>query len=269
MSPSRSSKSESSFCERITVRDYLVPLRNMDPVHMLPVSGHLPFAPDRVSIRAVGDGLRVGRGSVGFFLSDRAVNQVRPLKWVVHLKLTLISHRGEDRRVLSSRSQRLGRVIIGQDLRQLTFQVPDRLSFYRVDISFRRFDGALLGSYGQYFRVVHPFERARLALDRPNTFPGGILFGRVENLGTAPLTPESEARIERRQGQEWIQVASVVAEGLKPEVRERVEGGRSGPCFSVEIPADFATGRYRLIDEIRNRFPGPRVSVLSAAFDVS
>src|SRR3954452_23105136 len=70
-----------------TIHDYIQPLRRMRPVREVPSSEKLPFGPERMQLAPMDEGLQVGAGSVGFFLSDEAIEQRRHLNWVVETQL--------------------------------------------------------------------------------------------------------------------------------------------------------------------------------------
>jgi hypothetical protein len=256
-----------SSCQALA-RDYPKRAHKMNPINRIPRSGHLPFAPAAISIRAVGDGLRVGEGPVGFILSDEAVDQKRRLGWEVRTTLSLVKPNGAVRRVLAMRHRRFKRLKFDENVLKQVFQVSGQPAFHRVDLEFKTLDGSRLGFYSEYFRTVKPVQKAALVLDRESVKPSETLRATVQNLGTATLLPSSEARIERRDAEGWSRAASVIAENLKPRLRIQVPARKSGPCFVFQVPPEFTPGIYRAIVPVRASIPRQREWQLTKQFEV-
>jgi hypothetical protein len=102
---------EKAFCADTVVRDYNAPFGRMKPLHEVPESGLLPFAPRGVSLKVLDSGLRVGRGSVGFALVDSAVDLKRSLNWRVTAKLVRVDGRGHPSTFLKKGRWHLAQIV--------------------------------------------------------------------------------------------------------------------------------------------------------------
>ncbi len=260
---------DSGFCCGHLAHDYLKRLQGMVPVRHLPPSGRLPFAPKRLSLQILGEGLRVGAGKIGFVFTDSAVNQKRRLGWRIDSRLIRVDGRGHELLSLAERSQKLGNVKI-EEQQGLAFAVKGIPAYYRVDIVFRNNAGQLLGNYSEYFRVVRPRFAVQLAIDGQSFHAGQAIYARLENFGTEPVLPSKLYKFERYEGADWTVDSSISpGVGVKPAIRSVLLGGISGKCLKLDVPADQPPGIYRLSNSVsRSRQPGVQVLV-SGGFQIT
>ena len=255
------------FCEQRVLRDYRSPLRRMPSLPAIPTSGQLPFAPPGMSLVVLDDGLRVGKGLIGFRFFDEAVDVRRRLNWTIESILRPINASGSLRGRPRSKIVHYGAGLV-RDFPGLRFSVSGRPAFYRVDLVFRNRGGAVLGRFGAYFRSVRSQLISRITLSESEVAPGKTLFARVENLGTEAVLPQSSFRIERAEGAGWSEIAGVHVPGIKPSIRTVLFGGLAGPCVSYALPSDLPPGIYRVSNRISGLQDGSR-RTLSARFRVS
>lgn len=265
VAPGDAAADASAFCKQRIVHDYLEPLRQMPQLHEVPSSGHLPFAPARVSVAVLDGGLRVGKGLIGFRFDDEGTGR-RRLGWTVDSSLMRVSRAGDVKATMQSKTVRLGTEIV-DDISGTRFFVSGRPAFYRVDLVIRTGHGRVLGRYGAYFRVAGVRSQSRVALSAEVLAPGQTLFARVENLGTEFILPQSLFRIERAGEAGWTEVATAPIPGLKPRIRSVLFGGEASRCVQYQLPPDFAPGAYRVSDQVSLSRRGSR-EVLSTRFRV-
>src|SRR6476660_8036131 len=82
------------FCQPNPVKDYLAAVKHVAPLHEVPASRKLPFAPRGLLVYAYPESPLVGRGAVGFGIADEAVNWPRHLNWIVSASLSRVSANG-------------------------------------------------------------------------------------------------------------------------------------------------------------------------------
>jgi hypothetical protein len=246
-SPAASAANQ-AFCNQPLARDYLKPLRKMVPIDRAPEGGSLPFGPRALSLYPVGNGLRAGRGVVGFSFADAAGDQLRRVGWMLRASLLEVDRDGEVKRVLASRTRRLQRQIVNR-LGTAKFVVPGKPAFYRVDIVIAQNGGQRLGAYSEYFRALPRTIDIQLALSQQEVSPGQAVYARVENLGTGMVLPSSVAKIEQYDGTDWRPIGSSVAAGLRPSLRPKILGGEIGPCFRFNA-SQLPSGSYRFTEQV-------------------
>jgi hypothetical protein len=265
VAPGDAAADASAFCKQRIVHDYLEPLRQMPRLHEAPSSGHLPFAPERVSVAVLNDGLRVGKGLIGFGFADEAPGR-RRLEWTVESSLMRVSRAGDVKATMQSKTVHLGTEIV-DDIGGTRFFVSGRPAFYRVDLVIRTRHGRVLGRYGAYFRVVGIRSKSRVTLSAEVLAPGQTLFARVENLGTESISPQSVFSVERAEEGGWTEISTAATPGLKPEIRAVLPGGEASRCARYQLPSNLAPGTYRVSNQVSLPRRGSR-EVLSTHFRV-
>lgn len=263
-----STTGDPGFCKVKVAHDYLAPLRQMSPLHHVPASGKLPFGPKGVSIYALGKGLRVGRGAIGFAFSDSAVNYRRRLNWVVRTELASVDSKGRPSSLIAAKVRHIGVRKIAQVTGQ-RFVVASQPAYYRVTIEIRKENGHLLGVYGQYYRVVAPRFEVKSVVNNEAVVPGETVFARIENTGTETVTADSQAEIERFTEGRWEAISSVTALGLKPALKRQVLGGEVGSCFAYKVPLDQGAATYRFSDSVTGSMRNHRKKTVVAQFRVA
>jgi hypothetical protein len=259
-----------TFCTKDLAHDYLEPLRRMPVVRHVPASGTLSFAPRGLSLYVLGGGLRVGKGMIGFAFSDEAIDSPRRLNWVVKSRLTRVNAFGQSRGLLASKTNYLGTQKFDHPAIQ-GFLVAGHPAYYRVDIAIGRRSGAILGRYGEYFRVVRPRFQAQLAISDDLVAPDQVLYARIENIGTEPILPSSRMQVERYDGTAWVDASSVSVPGPRPHVRAVLGGGEAAGCGEYLVPEGQPNGRYRIRSDVsRTLSPESKLQVaLFAEFRIA
>jgi len=262
------------FCGSRAARDYARPLSQMRPIHRIPSSGKLQFAPPGITLEARGGRVVVGGGLVGFGFSDDAVGQVRDLQWDVLLRLVKVNSRGEALVTLESTRRRIGSVR-GAQIQDLLLKVTGTPAFYRIDILFRRIgSGNLLGKYSSYLRVVRPRFSARLLVSAPVVHRGERVSTRLANLGTEPISsisPDWGFAVEHFTGDGWVPAASNPPPQKQKPIGQKLFAGQMDDCVRLRIPSFEEPGRYRFsmaVDRSRRIRPEDRVVAVTAEFEI-
>ncbi|HEU4739954.1 MAG TPA: hypothetical protein VFS54_12865 [Solirubrobacterales bacterium] len=248
----RAQGEDRSFCQQDPTKDYLAGVERAAPLHRIPASRKLPFAPRGVLVYPIGERPLVGPGAVGFGLADEAINWPRHLNWVLSASLVRVSAEGLPLKILARKKQRLGtRRLNGDRNFGPQFPVPGTPAYYRVDISFKTFDGDLLGAYSEYFRVMKPRFDVDMTVSDRLVRPGQVLRARLKNLGTEPVWTESVVTIEKREPAQWVPVDWVWRDGRVVDARVLVPGGQPGHCFTWKVPADMEGGQFAIVQKLR------------------
>jgi hypothetical protein len=247
----------SSFCSGGVVRDFLAPLTQMPKLHSPPATGRVGFGPARLIIRSRPQ-LVVDEREVGYTLA-LGRSQSAHLDWDIVTTLTLIDRHGESVEAKKRVRRHLETVRSGHG-GGVRLPVGPEPAFYRLTSVFRNSSGQKLGGYGFYFRVVVPTERARLVLLEDSVRPSQLVSGRIENLGTRPVSYGTFFAIERFDGAAWT-LAPESPPGPWLAVAFQVLPGAAGKCSIFQVPASMPPGHYRM-----TKSTGPRG--LSAEFDV-
>jgi hypothetical protein len=106
-------------------------------------------------------------------------------------------------------------------------------------------DGALLGRFSEYLRVVRPRVRAELRLNKESFAAGDIVFARVENPGSVGIAYGPELRLEEPDGMgDWRGVPGTPT--AWPGFATLIPGGSAGECEHIRLPSILAAGHYRI-----------------------
>jgi hypothetical protein len=241
--------SASSFCENGRVHDYLRPLEGLPSLTSEPVGQQVPFAPHDLSFGVSGpDTLAIGKQKVGYYLdyTPTATHPTsRDLGWLVTAKLTRINSAG---RMLERVGFKRVRGLRSHRKYILAFELSSEPALYRLEVVFRNSSGKRLGRYGRYLRVLEPQAGPHLTLFQSAYRPGETVAPRLENEGTGWLFYGLGYRIEEFNGSDWVPTS------LGPKAFLLI-GLSSGPgetasCWRFTIPADTASGQYRLLTSI-------------------
>lgn len=249
------------FCKRETVRDYTRSFRRMSPARGLPVAGRLPFAPREMQVSKPSNAILVIGGSLGLVYGldvPSGVSLNRRLKWQVKSQLVEVNARGRRLRVVGHQGFRLSTsdpAVVGEQ--EVSFGLPPKVAFYRVEISFERLDGSILGRYKEYFRIVEPSLHTKLEAARGTVKVGESLAFRVENRGTQSVAFGEEFQVESKSEGRWSRVALPLGPWLMP--RRGLGPGEAGTCQFLAITNELAAGVYRVVKELL-RPEGRRIS---------
>lgn len=262
------------FCAPRVARDFLRPLAKMPPIHRVPDSGRLSFAPRGLTLEARGGSLVVGGGRVGFGFSDEAVGQIRHLDWVVSARLARVNSNGRVVAGLGSKRRRIGS-IPGDAIKDLLFPVRRSPAFYRIDIRFQPAGSTrILGEFANYVRVLPPRFDARLLLSRPVAHPGEVISVRLANFGTetiSSISPDWRFAVQHFNGNEWVLAPGNPPPQKQHAVVQKLPAGRIDKCLDFRVPTDEDAGRYRfkLVVERSLERAANRIVELTAGFEIS
>ena len=259
------------FCEGAVVHDYLMPLKRMPRLHSPPSTGRLGFASERLRLRPL-PSLLVGEGKVGYELTLFERGSPVHLGWDVTATLVQVDWRGRVKEVVT-RSRRHLATVSRRRGGGVRFPVGEAPAVYRLTVVFRTEAGRKLGGYGFYFRVVSPTQNARLSLNTDSYRPGNMVFGRIENFGTASVLYGAPYAIERQEGSAWTEAPE------SPRGPWILIGYITGPGLAAEhcsgfwVPPGMPLGRYRMVKELSfmTRLPiegRPPSTPVAAEFDI-
>lgn len=245
----------SGFCSARIVHDYRLPFRKMRPIHHLPKSGQLPFAPRHTYLEpSSSSGILVSTPPYGTafryqFRSDPGADRTFGLYWIVRMVVYKVNVRGEPTKALYSRQLKLGRLDEATFNHQgIGVRLDPRPGLFRVDLVFETMSGGMiLGKYQQYLRVVARKLRVGLGLNRKAVHSGETLTFRVENFGTEKISYGEEFVVERFNEGAW-QVDPMTPAAWH-RVRYMVGSGLAGKCQHLILPADSA-GQYRIVKRL-------------------
>ena len=151
----------------------------------------------------------MGTGGFGYQFAAEGSGRTFKLNWVVTSQLATVRRNGSIKRVIHRKRKAYGTISDIRDVR-VWFHLPRRSnsSFYLITVQFRR-TGNILGSYGQYLRVVEPTTSFRLKTDRNVVKVGAPLSFRLENFGTRALSSGKAYVVEHYTAQKagrWLLV---------------------------------------------------------------
>ena len=239
-------------------RDYAAPLRAFPPIRNLPPSGTLPFGPAELRITSLSEDVQAGHGIVGFRVAIPISRQRHGLDWTVNFRVTQLSVRGSPKALIAEHRSRLSHAQeVGLIEKKLAVPVPSTPAFYRVDIAIEGANGATLGRYSEYVRVVPRRVKVKLLLRSDVFSPGELLFTRIKNQGTAVVFFElHDLTLEQRVQDGWRLVTlerSPRWGGSGSAVGSFIVGGQAGECSGIHLPSGLAPGIYRVSRTISTR----------------
>lgn len=188
-------------------------------------------------------------GSFGYHFTDRDYHRDPLVDWQVTARLLELDEAGGvvgevDRgRLWIHRVRGLGEL-------KLYLDPPRRPAFYRYDIQFKDRDGKQLGAYSEYLKVVAPFWRPSVAVNRAQYKPGQLVLSRVENFGTEAVYYGEGYGVQRLQaGGAWKSVPRLTPNGSLLWLG--IQGpGSAGRCSALRLPKDVAPGTYRIVKDV-------------------
>lgn len=252
-------------CGSSVLRDYLRPLQRLPRLHAAPAAGRLPFAPPGVLV-AILPSLLIGGGDAGYQLIADPSTAGAQLDWRTTATLARIDRRGELLEVEGRLTKDVGFLAPGED-GGLRFALGAEPGLRRIVVVFRSKEGAKLGGFGFYLRVVAGRRNVVLGLDARSYRPGQTVRGRIENFGTELVGYGYPYAIESRVNGQWGPAPVKVGPFLMPLFH--ANPGEAGKiCTSFEVPRSLPPGRYRMVKTIMPKIRGRRFTRLATEFTV-
>ncbi|MDQ2631522.1 MAG: hypothetical protein M3Y75_11225 [Actinomycetota bacterium] len=242
-----------AFCEpRETLRDF--GFSRLPPVKALPEEEDPPFAPPNVNVYGSGSfSVLTRRGSHGYGFSEDNFRGTVRLDWTVTAQMWLLGTRGLPVREVDSESLFIGE-LDASDQPHISLDTLGKRGFYRFDIQFADRNGTQLGAYSSYVKVVRPFWKARLGLDRRVYRPGQLVISRPENLGTEWMSYGADFSVQRWETGDWVPAKALQPGGFLLWLG--ISGpGAPGQCSALELPRDVRPGRYRIVKQVTRLRP--------------
>lgn len=255
--PAGASAGGPAFCvPKKPARDF--GLSHLPPVRNAPFDGTMPFAPPNVNVYGgslLGE-VSPGRTSSGFGFSEENYDGTVRLDWTVTMQMWRLGGRGASLREVDSERLFIGELDAGNQP-HISVETLGRHGFYRADVQFTDEDGRQLAAYSSYVKVMRPFWKARLRVDRRTYRPGQKVLSRLENLGTRTMTYGEEFEVQRLARGKWVAAPDLTPNGSLLWLG--VSGpGAYGVCNSVRLPKDVAPGRYRIVKPVTEAVPHRR-----------
>jgi hypothetical protein len=250
-------------CSLALVRDFASPLHGLPKLRPLPESGELSSLPSGVRLEFLAPEVTAGPTKAGLSLEASDLADSVDANVSISASLGRVVGRSGSVRALATVRKRY-RVISPRERSQLGAGGDLGPGVYRLLVAVRGPGGQVLGSYGQYFRVVKRSRHADLVA-APTSLKGGepVSF-HFENFGSLPLEFGLPYRIDRWSAGAW-QPAADGPKGPWPEVLLAIGGGGAGGCSSWDIPSDAVPGTYRAVHRVSI---GGRSRILTAVFRV-
>ncbi|HEY2053912.1 MAG TPA: immunoglobulin-like domain-containing protein [Solirubrobacterales bacterium] len=255
------------FCSSPGPRDYAAPLEALPPITRVPARskehpglGNLPFGPRGIEMYEMGvDQVLTGASSYGFAFWDVGFVGNHPetptVDWRVTAQIQALGPDGSVVEEVDHTHIKVGRI---DDAYQpiISLDVPGRPGFYRFDIQITGADGAELGAYSEYLRVVPPSVEVRLGINTDRVRPGQVIAVRPEELGTERLDYGEYLVVQRRSDGGWHRYPPMNG-GAWALWLGMLGPGAAGSCNHVAIPDDTPAGHYRFVKSVGTE-TGPR-----------
>ena len=220
-------------------------LSRLPPLRELPADGEpLPFAP-KVNVSSGEDRVYNGSFPFGYGFSTRNPYGKERLDWNVTAQLWRISRGGHPLRQVGSAAVEISR-LDGGERPYVSIDVPGRRGFYRYDIQFADRAGNQLGAYSAYVRMVRPFWRVRLGLDRGSYRPGERVLSRIENYGSTSVAYGEDFSVQRRVDGRWRRDRELTPDGFFLSLGI-LRPGLTGWCEDLRLSPSTEPGRYRIL----------------------
>lgn len=237
-----------AYCGDATVRDYAWPFSRLPAVQPLP-GGSLPFGSGRIAAsRANITGVVAADWvSASYGISSSLRVDDSALGWQVRAELTQVASGGQPLRTVDVRTTSIG-VLEDAQSTLVALATPSEVGIYRVDLTFADPSGAILGSYGEYLRVLPSRLQVRLGMRGGHVFHrGDKVVARLENPGTEEIAHGAGSWVERREGAQW-RTLPAWEDIIVPAWLRYLRAGMAAPgCISFPIGREFSPGRYRIV----------------------
>lgn len=259
-----------SLCRAGTEVDYEAPLADLPPLPPNASADDLGVGPPRLRLFPVGDRLNVGSDRFGFELGIDRETIRRPvaLDGYTELKLDQVNRRGRVVKMITARREALG-VVAGPGFNGQPFvvRVPAKPGLYLFRALLRDGQGAAVGRYADYLRVLRPVTDVRLMTARGPFAPGSLARFWIENRGTREVDPLGrEFAVEGFDGVAWSK-APMSPRGFPKSKGKPLSAGASGGCMFFSIPPEAQPGLYRFSKDVV--LESGRRRKLTAEFEIS
>jgi hypothetical protein len=254
-SPSTASSAE---CPPPATIDYLAPFQKFPKVRELPRSGHPSFAPKDLLVRSLTP-LLAGGGSAGVHVEADGSSVKHQLEWNVEIAVRRLNAAGHPKKLVAQRTFSLWRNrSFSRDPANLQVPVTKRPGLYMGEFKFAH-GGHVLGTFGQYLRVVPRRRDVRLLIGQATYLPGESVVTRMVNRGTLPVAFAPGLVLESWSNEMWLEVNGPTYFGGPASL---LSAGASGQCEHLPLPSDLRPGPYRVTKSVDGRKP----AVLRAYF---
>jgi hypothetical protein len=259
-----------SQCRDATEVDYEAPLAGLPPLSPNSSGEDLAIGPPRLRLFPVGDRLTVGSDRFGFELGiDRqTIRQPVVLDGYTELELDRVNRRGRVVKAVTAKREALG-VVAGPGFNGQPFvvRVPAKPGLYLFRALLRDEQGAAVGRYADYLRVLRPVTKVRLMADGGPVGPGSVTRFWIENRGTRAVDPLGrEFAVEVFEGGLWSK-APISPRGFPKGKAKPLPAGASGGCVFFSIPLEAHPGLYRFSKDVV--LESGRKRRLTAEFEIS
>lgn len=240
-------------CRGGTEVDYEAPLAELPPLPTNTSKDDLDIGPPRLRLHPVGRSINVGGGRFGYELSIRrqTVHRTIRLDGYTELELMRVDHRGRAVEAVTARKQALG-VVAGPAFNGKPFvaKVPARPGLYLFQARLRDSQGASVGRYASYLRVVRPVTDVRLMTHKGPFSPESVTWFWIENRGTREVDPLGrEFAFEVFDGGSWREAPG--SPHRFPKVKAKpLPAGKASGCTYFPIPPEAHPGLYRFSKDV-------------------
>jgi hypothetical protein len=252
----------SGSCPEATEVDYEAPLADLPPLPPNTSRDGLDIGPSRLRLVGIGETLNVGSGRFGYELRVERQTIRRPvsLDGYTELELNRVNQRGRVVGRVAAKRQRLGAVAgPGFNGKLFAVRVPAKPGLYLFQAGLRDSQGAAVGRYADYLRVVRPVTDVRLVVSGGPIRPGSRVNFWVENRGTEEIEPlGQEFAFEVFEGGSWLEAPGSPKLFPKKLSKSPLSAGESGGCQAFQIPSDARPGLYRFSKKVELGSGGTR-----------
>jgi hypothetical protein len=241
------SSANPSFCAPTEpLRDF--GLSKLPPLREFPTEEQPSFVPPNVNVYDSGEQIVTGPTSFGYGFSEDNYGGTVKLDWTVTAQLWRVTRGGRPLRQVRSTTLQIGRLDAAHQPR-IFVDLPGQRGFYRFDLQFSDREGKQLGAYGSYVRVVKPYWRARLGIERRSYRPGERVRTRVENYGSQGVAYGADFTVQRWEVGRWRRDRALTPGGFLLWLGILFPG-RSSECIGPWLPLATEPGRYRILKSV-------------------
>jgi len=235
----------------IRILNFERPLERLPRLKQPPISGRLPFGPSSLRVTPTrpdfGGRLRVGKGMVGYRLTNESKTSVKDLDWILISKVFRVDQDGRIQDLVAMSRGRLQNMS-RRETRGETFFLSEP-GLYRFDITIKvPGDSRFQVGYGDYVRILEPTLDVRLNSQANRFRAGNVVNSRLENFGTELIQEVRDYSVELSTANGWLKVGPT-ALGWPRSPAPFLSAGKAR-CLSFRVPSQATPGRYRLVRQV-------------------